>query len=122
MRRCLGVVVAIGALLWAGTGVSVLAVALHEHAHHADPHDHREAAQVALHGHAHEDTPAHDHDLSAAPGASRMPTVAQTADVSAGDRALADLENSRATLADLRFRSSTRDETPPFLLHCAFLT
>lgn len=122
MRRCLFVVVASGALLWAGTGVSVLLVALHEHSHHADQHDHHEAVQAAMHGHAHEDGPFHHHHLSATPGASRVSTVAQMSDAMISGRAILDLDNRRITRADLRFRSSARDGTPAFLMHCALLT
>jgi hypothetical protein len=49
----------------------VLAVALHESLHHAEPHDHDAALQAALHGHAHEGTPDHDHEIAMAPSAPR---------------------------------------------------
>lgn len=77
VKRELLIFVLIGAVFWAVTGVSVLAVAVHEHREHSDFHDHLQAFRTALHGHAHEGTAEHDHEPTAPSSASRAPVVVQ---------------------------------------------
>lgn len=64
MRRSLVALAVAGSILWAMSGVSVIAVAVHERAHHVHQHDHADAIEVALHGHFHEHSGDHDHDLA----------------------------------------------------------
>jgi len=71
VRRNLVTAATICALLWAVTGVSILAVALHELHHHGETHDHHDPIEVVLHGHAHEGSPDHDHELTAPLSVSR---------------------------------------------------
>ena len=110
-------------LLWAVTGVSVLAIALHEHHHHpAEIHDHDDAFEMVLHCHDNGGTPHHDHELPAPLNASRSSwsghlhsTVSQTSD-------LVDAETMtvRASVGD---HLESRDLGPPaFLMHCVLLT
>ena len=72
MRRNLAAVAVVCSLLWVVSGVSALALTLHEHGHHVEDHDHHDAIQTVLHGHAHESLPDHDHELTAPLMASRM--------------------------------------------------
>lgn len=122
VRRHLYAIVAVGALLWAGTGVSVLAVALHESLHHADPHDHHEAVRVALHGHAHDGTPDHDHDLAAPPGASQRPSAAGPLGASPEDNEVTVSEHQKTQPEDSSSGAFPRYGPPPYLLHCVLLT
>ena len=122
VRRDLAAVAVVCSLLWAVSGVSVLGIALHEHIHHAEPHDHHDALQAALHGHAHEGSPDHDHELSAPLNASRssaaphLPVIASRAPLLQGSEA----SPLRAVAASL---SGTRDLGPPsYLMHCVLLT
>ena len=67
VRRFLVATATVCSLLWAVTGVSVLAIALHEHYHHPEAtHNHDESFEVVLHCHDNESAPHHDHELSAA--------------------------------------------------------
>ena len=63
VRRDLTTVAVIGALLWAVSGVSVLALILHQHGHHSDAHGDHDVLQTAVHAHAHEGSPDHYHGL-----------------------------------------------------------
>lgn len=122
MRRRLFVVAAILALLWAGTGVSVLAVALHEILHHADPHDYHDAVRVALHGHAHDGTPDHDHNLTATPGASRGPSAAGPVGASPEGNQATVLERQKTQPEAFSSGTCLGYGPPPYLLHCVLLT
>ena len=122
VRRRLFIVVASLALLWVGTGVSVLAVAVHESLHHADPHDHHEAVRVAFHGHAHDGTPDHDHDVTAPPGASQRPSAAGPLDASPGGNEVTVPERQKAQPEDSSSGAGSRYGPPPYLLHCVLLT
>ena len=122
MRRDIVAVAVICSLLWAVSGVSVLAIALHEHVHHAEPHDHHGTLQAALHGHAHEGSPDHDHELSAPMNASRSSAVPHPQFMASRAPLLQSSETSRlrAVAASL---SGTRIHGPPsYLIHCVLLT
>ena len=109
-------------LLWAVTGVSVLAVALHENLHHAEDHNHDNAIEMVLHGHDHEGSPNHDHELTAPLSASRTSwSVHLNSAVSqASDVVDAETRTIRVSVGD---DLQSRDLGPPaFLLHCVLLT
>ena len=122
MRRNLAAVAVVCSLLWAVSGVSVLGIALHEHFHHAEPHEHHEALEAALHGHAHEGSPVHDHELSAPLNASRS-SAAPHPQVMASRAPLlqgSEVSPLRAVAASL---SGRRNYGPPsYLMHCVLLT
>jgi len=122
MRRGIAAVAVACSLLWAVSGGSVLAVALHEHVHHGELHDHHEALLAALHGHAHEGSPDHDHDLSAPLSASRasagpqLQAMAYHVPLSGGSEV-------RSVRAAAYAVSKSRDHGPPsYLMHCVLLT
>jgi len=122
VRRNLVTAAIICSLLWAVTGVSVLAVALHEHHHHAEMHDHHDAIEVVLHGHAHEGSPDHDHQLTAPLSVSRSTWYGHShvMDSHAGD-----LEDAEIGPGGSCFKgpSEPRDLGPPaYLMHCVLLT
>ena len=122
MRRDIVAVAVVCSLLWAVSGVSVLAIALHEHVHHAEPHDHHDALEAALHGHAHEGWPVHDHELSAPLNASRSSAAPHPQFMAPRAPLLQGSEVSplRAVAASL---SGTRIHGPPaYLMHCVLLT
>jgi hypothetical protein len=122
VRRNLVVGAVVCSLLWAVTGVSVLAVALHEHVHHGHHHDHQGVLQTAIHGHAHEGIPDHDHELSAPLSASRFSAVEHSAALASQISVLADhqREESRTTAASM---TRSREHGPPkYLMNCVFLT
>ena len=122
MRRDIVPVAVVCLLLWAVSGVSVLGIALHEHVHHAEPHDHHDALEAALHGHAHESLPDHDHELSAPLNASRSSAAPHPQVMASRAPFLQGSEASRlrAVAASL---SGTRNHGPPsYLMHCVFLT
>ena len=122
MKRDLAAVAIVCSLLWAVCGVSVLAVTLHEHAHHAEPHDHHDVIRTALHGHAHENSPDHDHELTTLVGFSRSsaaPHIQGTASQCPGTQ--------RCCESSLREGGTTepcvRDVgPPPYVMHCVLLT
>ena len=122
MRRNLVTAAAICLLLWAVTGVSVLAVALHEHHHHTEMHDHHEAIEVVLHGHSHEGSPDHDHELTSLLSVSRtFWSVNSQALVSLPN----DLDDAEIGPDGSSFNgpSEPRDFGPPaYLMHCVLLT
>ena len=108
-------------LLWAVTGVSILAVALHEH-HHHETHDHHDAIEVVLHGHSHEVSPDHDHELTAQLSASRASWSGHLLSMVTQASDLVDAE-IRTDLASTRGLSEPRDLGPPaHLIHCVLLT
>lgn len=122
VRRNLVIASTICSLLWAVTGVSVLAVALHEHHHHAEMHDHHEAIEVVLHGHAHEGSPDHDHQLTAPLSVSRSTWYGHShvMDSHAGD-----FDDSEIGPAGSAFKGppERRDFAPPtYLMLCVLLT
>jgi len=122
VRRNLVVVAVVCSLLWAVTGVSVLAVALHEHHHHGETHDHHDAIEAALHGHAHDGSPDHDHELTAPLSVSRtFWTVHSQALVSLpNDFGSAEVSLVNAGVNNL---SEPRDLGPPaYLMNCVLLT
>ena len=122
MRRDIVAVAVVCSVLWAVSGVSVLGIALHEHFHHAEPHDHHDALETALHGHAHEGSPVHDHELSSPLNASRSSAAPHPQVMASRAPLLQGFEVSplRAVAACL---SGTRNHGPPsYLMHCVLLT
>ena len=109
-------------LLWAVTGVSVLAIAYHEHHHHEEAHNHQDAIEVVHHGHAHEDSPDHDHELTVPLSASRtLRSVHSHAMVSQPNDLVDAAVSSVGTMANSM--SEPRDfGPPPYLMHCVLLT
>ena len=122
VRRILETVVIVWSLLWAVTGVSVLAVALHEHHHHTENHDHHAAIEVVLHGHAHDGPSDHDHQLTAPLSASRSVWAGSS---HAAVSIAGDLVDTGTCVGGSLFKSLSepRDLGPPaYLMHCVFLT
>ena len=122
VRRNLVAAVTVCSLLWAVTGVSVLAVALHDHHHHAEIHDHHDAIEVVLHGHSHEGSPDHDHELTAPLSAARshVPVPAGAAVSQLYESVAAQIDGVRVRIGN---RLEARDLGPPtFLLLCISLT
>jgi len=109
-------------MLWAVSGVSVLAVALDEHCHHSEDHDHHEALQAALHGHSHEGLPDHDHELTAPLSAAKTlswvhphAVASQAYELTARVTSVVEAVVPRPSIG--------HDHGPPsYLMHCAFLT
>lgn len=122
MRRDLLAASVVCSLLWAVCGVSVLAVALHEHVDHAEPHDHDDVIQTVLHGHAHGTLPDHDHELTTLVGFSRYcaaPYFQGTASQSPG--------TEHCCEPSLRVGGATEScapdfGRPPYVMHCVLLT
>lgn len=122
VRRYLVAGAVMCSLLWTVIGVSTLAVAFHEHSHHAETHDHHDALEVVLHGHAHEGSSDHDHELSAPLSASRSfgsvgppIMVSQACDHSE--------DATRPKRGMTTCLSGARDLGPPrYLMHCVLLT
>jgi hypothetical protein len=110
-------------LLWAVTGVSVLAIAYHEyHHHHAETHNHDDAFEMVFNCHDREGTPHHDHELTAPLTVSRTQFSVQSIAI---DSQANDLDDAVLRLVSslIRNESLTRDPDPPtFLLHCVSLT
>ena len=112
-------------LLWAVTGVSVLAIAYHEHHHHhheAEDHDHDDAFELVLHCHDNEASPHHDHELTAPLSGSRTSGSAHVHSIisQANDQFDAEVRTVRTSAVDY---SEPRDLGPPvFLMHCELLT
>ena len=123
VRRNIAVVVVICSLLWAVSGVSVVALALHEHGHHhGDNHDHHDAVEVVLHGHTHEGSPDHDHELTAPLSASRSFSAGLSHAPVSQARDLVDSEINWVGETTLQ-QADGRDLGPPsYLVHCVFLT
>ena len=122
MRRDLVAASVVCSLLWAVCGISVLAMSLHEHSHHATHHDHQHAIRVVLHGHAHENPPDHDHELSALVGTSRGSATHQfQVPASQIPHIERHIESSRrrGIVADLNVRDTG---PPPYVMHCVLLT
>lgn len=122
MRRSLTASVAVCSLLWAVSGVSVLAVALHEHAHHAEDHHHDAAIRTALHGHTHESSPDHDHELTTLAGFSRGSAMHHFQDA-ATQRPGAEVCCESLFRVGGAAEPSARDVgPPPYVMYCALLT
>lgn len=111
----------IGAVVWAASGVPVLAVTLHEQLHHAELHHHRADLHTALHGHAHDGMPDHDHTITAPPSAQRpsLPGGALAAALAACPSPAVDPDMGLA--ADTLTRGGRRHGPPPYLMHAALL-
>jgi len=124
VRRNLAAVAVVCSLLWVVSGVSVLALTLHEHGHHVEAHDHHDAIQTVLHGHAHESLPNHDHDheLTAPLMASRMFSSVHSHVIVSQPNDLVDTAVSSVS-ALAKSLSDPRDLGPPsYLMHCVLLT
>lgn len=109
--------------MWAVTGVSVLAIALHEHHHHpAETHNHDVSFELVLHCHDNAASPHHDHELTAPLSASRTSWSGHL--LSAMSEANAHVNAETMTVhASVGDRSEPRDLGPPvFLMHCVLLT
>ena len=122
MRRILLTASVVCSLLWAVCGMSVLAMSLHEHSHHATHHDHQHAIRVVLHGHTHESPPDHDHELSSLVGTSRNSATHQVqVPASRSPHVGRHTESSRrrGTTNDLSARDTG---PPPYVMHCVLLT
>jgi len=122
VRRNLVVVVAVCSLLWAVTGVSVLAVALHEHFHHAHYHDHHGILQAAIHGHTHEGTPDHGHELTVPLSASRVSAVEHSFGLASQFCVLADQQRDEARTTAASISRSRGHGPPKYLMNCVLLT
>ncbi len=122
VRRDLTTVAVIGALLWVVSGVSVLALVLHQHSHHSDVQGHHDALQALVHGHTHESSPDHDHEFTAALRVSRISSAVHYHVVAFEGYALPDCEMNpvRAAATDLPRMLDQR--VPPYLENCVFLT
>jgi len=122
VRRNLAAVAVVCSMLWVVSGVSVIALTLHEHGHHVEAHHHRDAMQTVLHGHAHHGPPDHDHKLTASLRAPWASSGAHPHIVACQSRELPgrDAGSVRTATASL---SRARDQGPPsYLMHCALLT
>jgi len=112
----------IGSLLWAVTGVAVLAVAMHESTDHSDLHDHLQAFKTALHGHDHGGEAEHDHEPTAPSNASRTTVVVQPLELPSHPCG-ADLEPECSLSCDDAPSGRVGDEgPPPYLILGVFLT
>lgn len=122
VRRNLVVCLIVGSLLWAVTGVSVLAVVVHENMHHTDVHDHPYELQMVIHGHSHEGSHDHDHEISAPPTAARISLV-HSAPASAIDSTSATGCDTDAGRRSVGSSSKNRYHgSPTYLMHCVLLT
>ena len=122
MKRELLVFVLIGALFWALTGVSVLAVALHEHTEHSDFHDHLQAFRTALHGHSHDGAAEHDHEPAAPRKSPRAPVVVQPLELPTYP-CVDDLDCDLPILCEDSVDECSREDEPPtYLVLGTFLT
>lgn len=122
MKRDLAAVAVVCSLLWAVCGASVLAVSLHEHVYHAEPHDHHDVIRTALHGHDHENSPDHDHELTTLVGFSRNSAAHQNQDTESQCPG-----TERCYESSFRLSGATepcvRDVgPPPYVMHCVLLT
>ena len=117
--------VTVCSLLWAVTGVSVLAIAYHEHHHHhdeAEDHDHDDVFELVLHCHDNAASPHHYHELTAPLSASRSSWSGYAHSIisQAIDQVDAEVRTVRSSTVDC---TEPRDLGPPaFLMHCVLLT
>lgn len=122
VNRELVVLIVIGSILWAVTGVSVLAVAVHEHSQHSEFHDHLQAFKTALHGHDHDGEAERDHEPTAPSSASRAPVVVQPLALPSYPCS-ADIDPECPTSCDEPQSGRFSDEgPPPYLILGVFLT
>lgn len=122
VRRYLAAAVVVCLLLWAVSGLSLVTIALHEHFHHAEPHDHHGALKAALHGHAHEASPDHDHELSAPLNASRGSAAPHPQVMASRAPLLQGFEASRLRVVAASLSGARNHSPPSYLLHCVLLT
>ncbi len=122
VRRDLTTVAVIGALLWVVSGVSVLALVLHQHSHHSAFHGHHDALQAAVHGHSHEGSPDHDHEFTVPLGVSRVSSVAHLHVVASEGFALPDCDTRPVRAAATALSRMLDQRVPPYLENCVFLT
>ena len=122
VRRNLVVIVAVCSLLWAVTGVSVLALTVHQHSNHSEAHDHLEDLQAAFHGHAHESTPDHDHEFTAALSASRASAAEYSPGLTSHGRILTTTEPDVIQDAASSLWRIQGNGPPPYLMNCVLLT
>ena len=110
-------------LLWAVCGVSVLAVAYHDHHHHpAETHDHDDSFELVLHCHDEGTTPHHDHELTAQMSASRTSWSGHLHSTVCQANNLLDSEVGTRREAGMDSTESNDHGPPVFLLHCVLLT
>ncbi len=123
MRRFLVSAVTVCSLLWAVTGVSVLAIALHEHHHHpAEVHDHDDTFELVLHCHDNDGTPHHDHELKAPMSASRTSWSNHVHSMTSQTSDVVDTETGTVRFSAVEY-SEPRDLGPPaYLMLCVLLT
>jgi hypothetical protein len=115
--------VTVCSLLWAVTGVSVLAIAVHEyHHHHAETHNHQDAFELVLHCHDNEGSPHHDHELNASMSASRTSWSGHLHSMVSQANDLLDSEVGTRREAGMVSTVSNDHGPPVFLLHCVLLT
>lgn len=122
MKRELLVVIVLGSILWAGTGISVLAVAIHESSHHSDLHDHIQAFRTALHGHSHENTPEHDHEPTAQSVAGKTRVVVQPLSLDCPTQAHVEVPPIPVPCPEDPVGCAKEHDPPPYLTLGVFLT
>jgi len=122
VRRDLTTIAVIGALLWAVSGVSVLALVLHQHSHHFEVHDHHDALQAAVHGHSHEGSPDHDHEFTVPLSLSWVSSAVHLHVVGSEGFALPDNEPNPVRAAATAPPRMLDQRVPPYLENCVFLT
>ena len=122
MSRDLTAVAVVCSLLWAVSGVVVLAVALHEHVHHAEPHDHYDVIRTALHGHAHESSPDHDHELSTLVCTSRGSAAPHIQDTTSQSPHIGGSCEFSLWVGVSTEPSFLDVGPPPYVMHCVLLT
>jgi ABC-type Zn2+ transport system substrate-binding protein/surface adhesin len=122
VRRDLVVIVAVCSLLWAVTGVSVLALAVHQHSSHSEAHDHLEELQATFHGHAHESAPDHDHEFTAALSASRASAAEYSPGLTSHGRMLTTTKPDVIQGAASSLWKSQDYGPPSYLMNCVLLT
>jgi hypothetical protein len=102
--------------------MAVLALALHEHDHVTEAHNHNDGFRAVLHGHTHEGSADHDHELTA-PLRARRSAKSPSSHVvvyMGYDSASRETKSVGSAITCL---STMRDESPPsYLMHCVLLT
>ncbi len=122
MRRNLAAVAVVCSLLWVVSGVSVLALALHEHGHHGEAHDHHDAIQAVLHGHAHESLPDHDHEFTAPLSASKTISSGHSHAIASQAYDLAECVVSSPGAVATCLSTPRKHGPPSYLMNCVLLT
>lgn len=119
------IAVAVCSLLWAVSGVSVLVIAFHEHLHHhnhAETHNHDDVFELVLHCHDNDDSPHHDHELTAQLSASRTSWSVHVYSLVSQANDFLDSEVGIRREADMDSTESNDHGPPVFLLNCVLLT